>query len=85
MPAKVRVLLFASAREAVGASQLEWPVPSGGSELAELLLALVRKHPRLAPILKVSRFVRNGEYLAARHGSIHPGDEVAIHPPYGGG
>ncbi len=85
MPAKARVLLFASARQAVGHSVLERTIPKTGLDLARLLGELVREYPALAPVLRVSRFIRNGSYLRQARGRIRPGDELAIHPPYSGG
>jgi molybdopterin converting factor small subunit len=80
-----RVLLFATAREAVGASRILRPVPPDGTGLEEFLDALVALHPKLRPILRHSRIVRNGEILAAHHGRVSVGDEIAIYPPYSGG
>jgi molybdopterin converting factor small subunit len=81
----VRVLLFATARAAVGRPSLDWPVPSSGIPADELARALVAEYPRLAPVLRSSRLVRNGEYLRRPTERVHPGDEFAVHPPYGGG
>jgi molybdopterin converting factor small subunit len=85
VPAHVNVLLFASAREAVGRSRLDWPVPKGGLRAEEVIRALGEEFPRLRPALKVSRFVRNGRYLDDLATRLRPGDEFAVHPPYGGG
>jgi molybdopterin converting factor small subunit len=81
----VTVLLFASAREAVGRSRLDWPVPKGGLAAEDLVRRLGDEYPRLRPTLKASRFVRNGQYLEDLATRVRPGDEFAIHPPYGGG
>lgn len=81
----VRILLFATAREVVGRPVLEWNVPQGGVTAADLVRRLVTEYPRLRSALKTSRFVRNGRYLARLSGRVHPGDEFAVHPPYGGG
>lgn len=81
----VRILLFASARQAVGRSLLDWPVPPGGVSAKELIRKLGTQYPRLRRTLAVSRFVRNGRYLTALNGRLRPGDEFAVHPPYGGG
>ncbi len=81
----VRIVLFASAREAVGAAALERAVPERGVSVETLLRELAREYPPLAPILRASRFVRNGEYVVGRRGRVRRGDEFAIHPPYGGG
>jgi len=81
----VRILLFASARKVVGRSIVEWPVPAEGLSTRELVRRLGAEYPRLRPTLNASRFVRNGRYLTGLTGRIRPGDEFAVHPPYGGG
>ncbi len=81
----VRVLLFASARQAVGRSSLDWPVPSSGVLAEELVRRLGAEFPKLKPTLRTSRFVRNGRYLGNGRTLVRPGDEFAVHPPYGGG
>jgi molybdopterin converting factor small subunit len=82
---RVTVLLFASAREAVGRSRLDWPVPKRGLRAEDLVRALADEFPRLQPTLHASRFVRNGQYLEDLEARVRPGDEFAVHPPYGGG
>ncbi len=81
----MRVLLFATAREAVGRPAVDRPVPATGVTLGALLDDLAREHRRLAPVLRVSRFVRNGRYVRGRSARVRPGDEVAVHPPFSGG
>jgi molybdopterin converting factor small subunit len=81
----VTVLLFASAREAVGRPRLDWPVPKGGLRAEALIRALADAYPRLKSTLQTSRFVRNGQYLEDLETKVRPGDEFAVHPPYGGG
>ncbi|MCI4330532.1 MAG: MoaD/ThiS family protein [Thermoplasmata archaeon] len=85
MAGTVRVLLFASAREAVGSSQLQPKVEPAGIGLTELVERLGLEFPRLRPVLRVSRLVVNGEYIGSKHVTLRAGDEVAIHPPYSGG
>ncbi|MCI4353064.1 MAG: MoaD/ThiS family protein [Thermoplasmata archaeon] len=85
MTRSVRVLLFATAREAVGAASVDWEVPASGSTVRALLAGLVEEHPQLEPILKGSRLACNGVYVRGRRARIGPGDEIAIHPPYSGG
>ncbi len=85
MAPSVRVLLFATARTAVGRSELDWPVPPSGLAAGALAAELAAAHPRLAPVLKASRLVRNGVPVGRPSARIRPGDEFAIHPPYGGG
>jgi molybdopterin converting factor small subunit len=82
---RVRILLFSTAREAVGRAGLERPVPPKGAPLDDVLEGLVREFPRLRRILSASRYVVNGEYARDGRAVVRPGDEVAIHPPYSGG
>jgi molybdopterin converting factor small subunit len=85
MKSSVRVLFFATAREAVGSASLDREVPARGSSLGAILSGLVEEYPRLRPVLRGSRFVRNGEYVRVTRTRVNPGDEIAVHPPYSGG
>jgi molybdopterin converting factor small subunit len=85
MARPVRVLFFATARTAVGRASVDWPVSPAGVSANELARALVAEYPRLGPVLRGSRWVLNGRYLRGRTGRVRPGDEFAVHPPYGGG
>ncbi len=81
----VQVHLFASARQLVGQRTVRWTVPAGGLPAREIVAGLERRFPRLGPTLRVSRFLRNDRYLADLEETVRPGDEFAVHPPYGGG
>jgi molybdopterin converting factor small subunit len=81
----VRVRLFATARLAVGRPSVPFAVPDDGIPARELVAALATAYPRLAPTLRASRFLRNDRYLRTLDETVRPGDEFAIHPPYGGG
>ena len=81
----VRVRFYASAREAAGRSTVDLPVPATGATARSLVATLARKWPALAPVLRTSRFLRNDEYLTVLRARLGPGDELAVHPPYGGG
>jgi sulfur-carrier protein len=81
----VRVLFFATAREAVGSASVEREVPADGSTLEAVLSSVVDEHPRLELVLKGSRLVRNGRYVSSPQTRVRPGDEIAVHPPYSGG
>ena len=83
--ASIRVRLYATAREAVGRAVVELPVPSTGVTAREVVRRLADAWPALAPVLRASRFVRNDRYLTALSVRVRPGDEFAVHPPYGGG
>jgi len=85
MKSSVRVLFFATAREAVGAPSADREVPAAGSTIEAVLSGLVKEHPRLEPVLASSRIARNGRYVARPRARVLPGDEIAVHPPYSGG
>jgi molybdopterin converting factor small subunit len=85
MTRPVRVRLFATARTAVGRAELDWPVPARGISARALASELATEYPALARILRASRLVRNGRYVVRSSERVRPGDEFAIHPPYGGG
>jgi molybdopterin converting factor small subunit len=82
---RVRILFFATARTAVGARSISWPVPTSGRTLREVLSEVVVAHPHLGPLLPHCRFFRNEEAVARPDELLRPGEELAIHPPYGGG
>ncbi|HTT73049.1 MAG TPA: MoaD/ThiS family protein [Thermoplasmata archaeon] len=81
----VTVLLFGPARETAGTGRLVVDVPDPGLAARALVDELARRYPKLARTLAVSRLVRNGRYLSRLTERVRPGDEVAVHPPYGGG
>ena len=85
MASRTTVLLFATARSAVGRSEVRWPLPPLGVTVGSLVRALGVRYPKLAPVLRQSRFVVNGRYVTSRATRVRAGDEFAIHPPYGGG
>lgn len=86
MAFSVRVLLFATAREAVGRKELRLDVDATGAPVAELLARLRVEYPRLAPVARSCRVVLNGRFLDGPGAVVaHPGDELALHPPYSGG
>lgn len=81
--ADVRVLLFAAARDLVGARQLTLP-PAEATTAAGALAAVVARHPALADYVTALRVAVNGAY-AQPDDPVAPGDEVAIIPPVAGG
>ena len=80
---KIRLKLFASAREIVGQRELMLEVPEGtcGSGLLRLL---VSDHPRLAGLVPSLKLAVNQEYADADR-VLADGDEVALIPPVSGG
>ncbi|MFZ0700103.1 MAG: MoaD/ThiS family protein [Thermoplasmata archaeon] len=85
MNRRLKVLLFATAREAVGRPRIDVEIPKSGSTVRQVVVLLARDYPRLAGILTSCRFTRNGEYVQGWSARVRPGDEFAIHPPYSGG
>jgi len=80
-----RCLLFSTARTAVGTGALDWPVPPEGTPVRELLDELSRAHPALVRILAHSRLFHDGVPVLRLDEPVRAGEELAIHPPYGGG
>ena len=77
----VKLLMFASAREAAGAARAEYEADN----LSALLAAAVEAYgPRFAEVLARSKVWVNGEE-AAPDATLKPGDEVAVLPPVSGG
>jgi molybdopterin converting factor subunit 1 len=80
---KVRVKLFAVARERVGRDSIEMELPADATVL-QLRGALVAQFPPLADVIPHVRFAVNSEYAA--DAVVIPTDaEVAIIPPVSGG
>ncbi|MEZ5557399.1 MAG: MoaD/ThiS family protein [Pseudomonadales bacterium] len=82
----VRVLFFASLREAVGAAQRDVALADGAS-LEELLIALrgVLTAPALTAISAENVRIAVNQTLASGPVRLHDGDEVAFLPPVTGG
>jgi molybdopterin converting factor subunit 1 len=79
----MRVLLFARAKDIVGADRLEIALPAGAT-VAALRRALAQAHPALASLLEKSALAVNGEF--AQEETQVPADaEVALLPPVSGG
>jgi molybdopterin converting factor subunit 1 len=78
---KIRLYLFARAREIVGESLIEYEI-ADGAEVAGLLSQLQAQYPGMAELeIKVAV---NSEY-AENNQQLQTGDEVAIIPPISGG
>jgi molybdopterin synthase catalytic subunit len=80
---KVRLLLFAGLREAVGRKELLLELP-GETSLGELLTLAEREAPALAALLS-SVIVSLNRERAALDAVVRDGDEVALLPPVSGG
>jgi molybdopterin synthase catalytic subunit len=78
----VRVLYFAAAREAAGASREELAAPPG--TVADLRRELAARHPALARILPRCR-IALGEEFVDDAAPVPDGAEAAVVPPVAGG
>ncbi len=82
-PMRIQVLLFASARDAAGASSIELDLPAGAT-VEDVRGALSSAFPALGPRLPHVRFAVDREFAAAG-AALHEGAEVAVIPPVSGG
>jgi len=80
---RVRVRLFASLREAVGASEVELDLPDGATA-EEAWQSLAHEHAGLAPRRARLTAAINRRY-APFDAALHDGDEVVFVPPVSGG
>ena len=80
---KIKVLFFASCRDAVGRRSCDWEIAEG-CRVADLQRELVAAYPQLAGMQQVLSIAVNAEY-AGRHTALKAGDEVALIPPVSGG
>ncbi|HEX8725235.1 MAG TPA: molybdopterin converting factor subunit 1 [Gemmatimonadaceae bacterium] len=78
----VRVLLFASYADAVGAAEIHVDVPDG-TTVRDLVAAVRARHgpDRLPP----APMVAVNQRYASHDTSVSAGDEIAIIPPVAGG
>ena len=80
---KIRLLAFASAREAIGSAEVEIVLPED-CDLAALRRRLLSDYPRLEPLWPRLAVAVDGE-LAAGEATLADGAEVALLPPVSGG
>jgi len=80
---KLRIRLFASFREAVGQSALDWEAPVGAS-VDDVLAALREAYPALKRGPDRAMYAVNQEYVGPEY-RLHAGDELALIPPVSGG
>jgi molybdopterin synthase catalytic subunit len=81
---RVRLLLFASAREAAGGvCEVQLDVLNG-STAADALSAALTRFPGLAPLRPCLQLAVNQKY-ALPESPVAEGDEVALIPPISGG
>ncbi len=80
---RIRVRLFAVARQTAGSDSVEIDLPDGAT-IGQLRLALARQVPALTTAVEHATFAMNTQY-AADETTIHPDAEVACIPPVSGG
>lgn len=80
---KLRLLAFATASDAVGATESELELPAIAS-VADLRRVLVERFPALAPLGPRLAIAVDGE-LARDDTPLRAGAEVALLPPVSGG
>ncbi len=79
----VRILLFASLKDALQTSQLELEVPQN-ARVSDVLQLLGQREPKIAPWVEHVRVARNLDY-ARLDDEVEEGDELALIPPVSGG
>ncbi len=80
---KVKVLLFATLREAVGVSQSALEVEPG-ARVGDVWAGMADLYPGLLPHTGTAAFAINGTY-AKPNEQVSEGDEIAFLPPVSGG
>lgn len=80
---KVRVLYFASFRDAAGRKEEAREVPAG-SRVRHLWTEVAREFPHFSRLPTMPPAAVNREYASAET-ELHEGDEVAFLPPVAGG
>jgi molybdopterin converting factor subunit 1 len=79
----VRVLLFAAARDAAGANEVELRLP-GGATFRDLRDGLTSAYPRMAEIAARARFAAKERYVSDSD-VVPEAVEIALIPPVSGG
>lgn len=80
---KLRVQLFAVAKQRLGQSEIEVELPAAAT-IAQLRTALAEQHPALAALLPNVRIALDETY-AADTAVVPPTAQLAIIPPVSGG
>jgi len=80
----VRVLLFATLKDAIGRGEVALFLPAAEATVAQVRAALAAQHPALERHLPNAVAAVNQEFAFAED-AVHDGDEVAFFPPVSGG
>jgi molybdopterin converting factor subunit 1 len=80
---KLKILLFAAARQRIGAGsiELEIALPATVSELGS---ALLQRHPELEGLIATSRWAIDQTFVD-RDAVVQGNEEIALIPPVSGG
>jgi molybdopterin converting factor subunit 1 len=79
----VRVKLFAAAKQAAGADEIEVELPDPAT-VSALRIALASRFPQLAPLLRAALFAVDAEY-GTDATRLASDSEIACIPPVSGG
>ncbi len=83
---RIKVLYFASLREAVGRAQEELALPAGVATVADLRAHLAGRGERFAALATTKNLrAAVNQHLAESSAAVADGDEVAFFPPVTGG
>lgn len=82
-PMRLRVLLFSTYREIVGAEEISWTADSG-TTVRSFQDAFLQAHPKL-DAHRGSMMIAVNYSIAEPSTLLHDGDEVALLPPVSGG
>jgi len=80
---KIRLLAFASAGDALGATEMELELAEG-SRVADLRVRLDREHPKIVPLWPRLAVAVDGRIVSPEE-TLWEGAEVALLPPVSGG
>src|SRR4051812_35589363 len=83
LPMKIHLLAFASAGDALGASEMEIEMPEG-SRVADLRDRLDQEHPGIVPLWPRLAVAVDGRVVTPEE-PLKDGVEVALLPPVSGG
>ena len=81
---RLKLVLFAGAREAAGVAEAQLDFEEAELDTAALLVKLEAAYPKLAELLPRCALACNGEYADGVQ-PLADGDEVAVIPPVSGG
>ena len=80
----IRILFFSALQDAVGCDELDFEVPDGVADVAQLLDVLYDRWPPLREWSREIRVAADLEYVGIEH-PLQEVQEIAIMPPVQGG